>query len=257
MPADVGGAALCGGGATSGRRLWVGLAEDVDGFALPAALDLPGELEPPAELDLPGELFSGVVSEAVRDPLGAGTEAAPCSAGTSDWGALGGATGAWTGWGEGDDRVGVTGVVGALALTCRAPLSRPTPESACRRVTPAVAAPAGPVPVLALRAGATETDGSAPSRATAPWTALTIGGLAGIGLLRDPGQLWLETKATTASPVAVTSPSRPIEVLRRRTRRPSPARVEPTTLRDSSCPILESTTTPIGSLAGRVEDWSG
>jgi hypothetical protein len=63
----------------------------------------------------------------------------------------------------------------------------------------------------------------------------------------------LATKATSAKPVAATSPSRPIEVLRIRTRRPSPARVEPITLRDSSCPILESTTTDIGGRIERVE----
>jgi hypothetical protein len=45
--------------------------------------------------------------------------------------------------------------------------------------------------------------------------------------------------------MAATRPSKPIEMLRMRTRRPSPARVEPITLRDSSCPILESTITAI------------
>jgi len=58
-------------------------------------------------------------------------------------------------------------------------------------------------------------------------------------------------KAINPRPTAATTPISAIEVLRKRTSRPSPARLEPTTERDSSFRALDSTTRPSAIEAGQ------
>jgi hypothetical protein len=73
---------------------------------------------------------------------------------------------------------------------------------------------------------------------------MTPGGAVGIGPLSTAGQPCWETNATRLSPIAVTTPSSANETLRIR-KRPSPARLDPASIRDNVCPSLESTFTSI------------
>ena len=73
-------------------------------------------------------------------------------------------------------------------------------------------------------------------------------GPSGIGPLSTDGHPSCEMKATRPRPMTTTTARMAIEVLRSRIRRPSPARLEPSTVSDSACRNLEATFTAI-------DDW--